>query len=52
VIPLFYDRDADGVPNAWCERVKASLATNVPRFSAARMVEEYVERIYRAPTAG
>ncbi len=46
VIPLFYERGADGVPHGWCERVKLSLATNAPRFSAARMVDEYVECIY------
>jgi hypothetical protein len=28
--------------------VKASLVTNAPRFSAARMVDEYAERIYPA----
>ena len=48
VIPLFYDRDDAGVPNGWCERMKASLASNVPRFSASRMVDEYAERIYPA----
>jgi starch phosphorylase len=46
VVPLFYDRDTDGVPHGWCERVKASLATNGPRFSAARMVDEYASRLY------
>lgn len=44
--PLFQDRDADGVPHGWLERVKASLQTNGPRFSAARMVEEYASTIY------
>ena len=48
VIPQFYERAEDGVPHRWCERVKASLATNAPRFSAARMVDEYAERIYPA----
>jgi starch phosphorylase len=46
VIPLFYDRGEDGIPHRWLERVKASLRTNGPRFSAARMVEEYATRIY------
>jgi starch phosphorylase len=46
VIPLFYDRGEDGIPHRWLERVKASLKTNGPRFSAARMVEEYAARIY------
>ena len=48
VIPMFYDRGDDRVPHAWCDRMKASLATNVPRFSATRMVDDYVARIYPA----
>ena len=50
VIPLFHDRDADGIPRRWLAMVKRSLHTNGPRFSAARMVEEYADRIY-APGA-
>jgi glycogen phosphorylase len=46
VIPLFYERDEDGVPHGWCERVKASLQTNGPGFCAARMVEEYASSVY------
>jgi starch phosphorylase len=46
VIPLFHDRDADGIPRRWLAMVKHSLRTNGPRFSAARMVEEYAARIY------
>ena len=46
VIPLFADRDADGLPRGWLAMVKRSLKTNGPRFSAARMVQEYAERIY------
>ena len=44
VIPLFHDRDADGIPRRWLAMVKRSLRTNGPRFSAARMVEEYAAR--------
>jgi starch phosphorylase len=46
VIPLFYDRGDDGIPHRWLAMVKRSLRTNGPRFSAARMVEEYAARIY------
>jgi starch phosphorylase len=46
VIPLFHDRDADGIPRRWLAMVKRSLRTNGPRFSAARMVEDYAGRIY------
>jgi starch phosphorylase len=47
VIPLFYDRDADGIPARWLTRVRASLKTLGPRFSAERMLGEYVDRFYR-----
>ncbi len=46
VIPLFHDRDEHGVPNAWCERIKHALVTCAPRFSASRMLNEYVEHVY------
>ena len=46
VVPAFYDRDAGGVPHAWCERIKHALATCAPHFSAGRMLNDYVERIY------
>jgi starch phosphorylase len=52
VIPLFSDRDADGIPRRWLAMVKRSLRTNGPRFSAARMVEEYADRIYSSPPDG
>jgi starch phosphorylase len=50
VIPLFYDRDPRGVPHHWVERIKASMSGLVPRFSAARMLEDYVRQLY-APAA-
>lgn len=48
VIPAFHDRDASGVPRTWVARIKRSLMTIGPQFSARRMVREYVERIYPA----
>ena len=46
VVPQFYDRDADGLPRAWLARVKASLRTNGPEFSASRMLRDYVRQVY------
>jgi len=46
IIPMYYDRDAAGIPNAWIARIKASLRTIGPRFCATRMLDEYVQRIY------
>jgi glycogen phosphorylase len=46
VVPAFYDRDADGLPRAWLARIRASIRTLAPVFTAGRMLEEYAERIY------
>jgi starch phosphorylase len=46
VVPAFYDRDAEGIPRAWIERVRTSMARLVPQFSTNRMLREYVERLY------
>jgi starch phosphorylase len=45
VMPLFYERNAEGIPLGWVERIKASLRTNGPRFNATRMVHEYMARV-------
>ena len=47
VVPAFYERDEAGLPQAWIARIRASLRTLGPRFSAARMLAEYVEGPYR-----
>jgi starch phosphorylase len=50
VLPLFFDRDARGVPAQWVRMMKASMKLLGPRFSTDRMVHEYVDRFY-LPTA-
>ena len=44
VIPAFYDWTADGLPRRWLAHVRASLSELTPRFSANRMLSEYVTR--------
>jgi starch phosphorylase len=51
VIPIFYNRDADGVPREWIQRQKNALRTLAWRFSSHRMVAEYVKNCY-IPAAG
>jgi starch phosphorylase len=46
IVPAFYDRDANGVPHRWLATVKEAIRSVAPRFSARRMVKEYVERMY------
>jgi starch phosphorylase len=46
VIPEFYDRDENGIPTAWVNRMRKSMARLTPRFSATRAVREYTEQYY------
>jgi starch phosphorylase len=46
IVPLFYQRDSDGVPRGWMRVVKEAICSIAPLFSARRMVKEYVERFY------
>jgi starch phosphorylase len=46
VVPLYYERDSDGIPRRWSEMMKASIAAVGGSFGAHRMVVEYVERYY------
>jgi starch phosphorylase len=46
VIPLFHERDTDGVPRRWVAMIRASMRKILPGFSAARMAREYQERVY------
>ena len=46
VIPEFYARDAQGIPTAWVARMRDSMASLTPRFSANRAVGEYTEQHY------
>jgi glycogen phosphorylase len=47
VLPRFYERDANGLPAAWIATIRSSLKTLGPRFSATRMLSEYLSGPYR-----
>ncbi|MCG6969991.1 MAG: alpha-glucan family phosphorylase [Gammaproteobacteria bacterium] len=46
IVPMFYDRNACGLPRNWIAKMRNSMAKLAPQFSGNRMVREYVERIY------
>jgi starch phosphorylase len=50
-IPLYYERDRDGLPRAWIERMKRAVSTLGWRFNADRLVMDYVSMCY-VPAAG
>jgi glycogen phosphorylase len=50
IVPMFYTRAENGVPEDWMRRVRESMATLTPQFSSERMVRQYLEELY-APAA-
>jgi starch phosphorylase len=46
VIPLFYQRDAQGIPRQWIQRIRRAMVTLVPQFTTMRVVREYTEKYY------
>jgi starch phosphorylase len=51
VIPLYYQRDRDGLPRGWIRRMKRTIRTLGWRFNADRMVMDYTLKCY-VPAAG
>ncbi|MGD0893629.1 MAG: alpha-glucan family phosphorylase [Terracidiphilus sp.] len=51
LIPLFYNRDRDGLPRGWIKRMKRTIRTLGWRFNADRMVMDYTLKCY-IPAAG
>ena len=46
VVPLYYRRDAQGIPAGWVERMRSAIRASASRFTADRMVREYTETYY------
>jgi len=45
IVPTFYDRE-NGIPKRWLSFVRHAIVSVAPRFSARRMVKEYVDNMY------
>ncbi len=46
IVPLFFERDGDGLPRKWLSRVGQSLSSIPTRFNSDRMVGEYAAKAY------
>lgn len=46
VVPLFYDRDENGIPQGWLTMIRNSLVEVAPKITATRMVRDYVTELY------
>lgn len=51
VVPMYYDRDVDGLPRHWIKRMMNSISSLAWRFSSHRMVMDYA-RVCYVPAAG
>ena len=52
VVPELYERDHRAIPRSWVNRMRESMATLTPAYSANRSVREYLERGYLPAAAG
>jgi glycogen phosphorylase len=41
IVPLFYDRDKEGLPRKWVAKMKDAIRLNCPTFNTARMLRDY-----------
>ena len=51
IVPVFYERRADGMPPKWIGLMKTSIAKLCPEFNMHRMVKQYAEAYYRVTHA-
>ena len=52
VVPLYYERDEQGLPRAWIQRMRACMVAYIHRFSARRMLEDYTREMYDPARTG
>jgi len=46
IVPAFYQRDANGVSDEWTARMKKSMIITLSRYSARRMLLDYLHKLY------
>lgn len=46
IVPLFYKRDENGIPNEWISFIKNSISEIAPQFTTKRMIDDYKEKYY------
>lgn len=46
IVPLFYDKDARGIPVDWVQEIKNTIALVAGNFTTNRMLNDYEEKYY------
>lgn len=51
IVPMFFERDAAGVPRRWVQRMKMAIATLAAQYSTHRMLNDYHTMFYQPAAA-
>ena len=46
IIPTYYDRNKENIPEKWIKTMKNSIISTGGRFSTSRMLVDYVDKLY------
>ena len=46
IIPIYYDKDKNGISKTWMEYMKNSIISTGGRYSTARMLVDYTNKLY------
>jgi starch phosphorylase len=52
IVPLYYERDRDGIPRGWVTIMRESIQSNAPKFSTRRMLKQYTDLYLAAFNGG
>ena len=46
IVPLYYDKDENGISKGWIQVIKNSIALIAPHYTMKRQLDDYYERFY------
>lgn len=46
VVPLYYQRNEEGIPVNWCKKMREAIRSVAPNFCARRMFKDYISKFY------
>ncbi len=46
IIPIYYDKDSNGISKSWMELMKNSIMSTGGKYSTARMLVDYTNKLY------
>ena len=46
IIPMYYEKNEEGISTSWMQVMKNSIISTGGKYSTARMVKDYVEKLY------